>query len=548
MSTPAPAAAVSRGALLAVGTFALLGAFAAGLCRIADLDFWWHLKTGELIASSGQIPRHDVYSYTARGHEYIDHEWLFQLSQFVVWRAFGPAGIAVAKSLMIAATLALAGFYALRRGVAPSAVSGLIGLSIAGGITRYIERPEIFTIFFAGATYVLLDEFVRGGSRRLLIPIPLVALVWANVHAAVIVGIVIQGLFAAAMLIENRRAFMPVAATAAASIAAALVNPFGVRVLTVPFELTSIIESGVLNNEEWRRPTFDKVPFFFVSLALTAAALFFAAAKGRWRSVFVGLFLGYIALRYIRNANLFCAFMPLLIAPEVAEWPRRARAALLAGGAAACLYVLTLYYPFERGFGVASYFPDRLATFVESRNVQGHMLNSYGFGGYLIWRLFPERLIFIDGRNEVFLDLLERLAASRADSRAWNALLRDYAIDYAVLEYVDDLDRVTTIGRDGSVAQSLAPLTATRFPRSRWALVYFDDDGMIFVRRDGANQHLLRHEYRHVYPEGRGYQRLLVETGLAPRHGVIAELRRKLAEDPQSQRARALLASVAQKR
>ena len=78
---------------------------AAGLCRIADLDFWWHLETGEQIVRTGSIPREDIFSYTARGREYIDHEWLFQISQYAIYRAFGPAGIAVAKSLVIALTL-----------------------------------------------------------------------------------------------------------------------------------------------------------------------------------------------------------------------------------------------------------------------------------------------------------------------------------------------------------------------------------------------------------------------------------------------------------
>ncbi|HEU4522208.1 MAG TPA: hypothetical protein VFT12_09410, partial [Thermoanaerobaculia bacterium] len=234
--------------------------------------------------------------------------------------------------------------------------------------------------------------------------------------------------------------------------------------------------------------------------------------------------------------------------PDVAKLVRGWRAAILGFGAAALLFVLTLYYPFERGFGVASYFPDRVADYVQARNLTGHMMNSYDFGGYLAWRFYPERLIFIDGRNEVFLPLMERLAAARADSRAWNALLRDYDIQYALLNYVDDLDRVTTVGRDGSVTTSFAPVTATRFPRSRWALVYFDDDGMVLVRRDGSNRHVLADEYTAVYPEGHGYQRFMVTSGAASRERAIAELQRKLRDDPGSARARRLLASITQNR
>lgn len=536
---------MSRAALAGVAGASLFAAFAAGLCRIADLDFWWHLKTGELIAASGEIPRQDVFSFTARGREYIDHEWLFQLSQAVLFDAFGPAGIAVAKSLLIAMTLFIGGWYALRRGTGAVAAVALLFLAVAGGITRLIERPEIFTVLAAVVTYVLLDEFVRGGDRRLLLPIPLLALLWANVHAAVIVGIVIQLLFAAAMFLEERRRLAPVVVTAVASTTASLVNPFGYRVLTVPFELTKIIESGVLDNEEWRRPEFEKAPFFFAALLLAAALLALAARGGRWRSVFVGAFLGYISLRYIRNVHLFCAFVPLLVAPEIASWRRASKGALLAAASLALLFVLTFYYPFERGFGVASYFPVRMAEFVRSADLRGNMMNSYGFGGYLIWALYPERPVFIDGRNEVYLPLLERIAKSRGDSRAWDALLRDHAIEYALLQYVDQPDRVTTVAADGSTTVTLAPMTATRFPRSRWALVYFDDNGMVFVRRAGANRHVLGLEYEAVYPEGTGYQRFLLESGAVDRDQAIAGLQRKLREDPSSERARALLRSIA---
>jgi hypothetical protein len=539
---------VSRGALVVVIAAALAAAFGAGLCKVADLDFWWHLETGELIAKTGQIPREDVFSFTAQGREYIDHEWLFQLSQFWIYETFGPAGIAVAKSLLIALTLSIAGWSALRRGAGSIASIGLLFLSVAGGITRFIERPEIFTILFAVITWVLLDEFVRSGDRRLLIAIPFIAALWANVHAAVIVGIAIQGLVAASLFFEERRRFVPVAVTGVASIIACLANPFGYRVLTVPFELTRIIESGVVNNEEWRSPDLYKTPVFFLLLAMTAAFLILAARERRWRSIFVGVFLGYISLRYIRNVNLFSTFVPLLIAPEVASLRRAWKGVLFAVGAAFLLLVLTVRYPFERGFGVASYFPDRIAAWVEREDLRGHMMNSYSMGGYLIWALYPERQIFIDGRNEVFLPLMERLVAARSDSRAWTALLGDYRIEYAILEYVDTLDRVTTIGRDGKVTQSFAPISATRFPRSRWALVYFDDDGMIFIRRDGVNRGLLGHEYTAVYPEGAGYQRFQVESGAVNRDRAVAELHRRLREDPSSRRAAALLRSMNQNR
>lgn len=520
-----------------LGAVAVVAAvFAAGMSKIADLDFWWHLRTGQLIASQRAIPRTDVLSFTAAGREYIDHEWLFQLSQYATFSALGPAGIAILKCVIFSITALLVLHFCMSRGVPVLAAVSLVFLGIAGGITRLIERPEIFSLLFAVLTYVILEHYRRNARPAILFLLPLICALWANVHAAVIVGLVIQFLWNAAELPRPSR--WPLVALAASVIASGA-NPFGYRVLSVPFELTRIIDSGLLNNEEWRRPTLLKAPFFFLMLVLTALSLVRAAKHRRFAAVLIGAFLAYVSLKYIRNVGLFSMFAPMLIATELAEVSIRRvwQTSVAILGCGALLIALTIYYPFERGIGIASYFPDRLAAFVHDNGVAGNMLNSYGFGGYLTWALYPERRIFVDGRNEVFVPLMERLAKARGDSREWNALLSDYKIEYALLEYVDDLDRVTTVNPNGSRSESLAPVSAVRFPRSRWALVYWDDDGMLFVKRDGVNRALIAKEYVAVFPEGRGYQQQLVRSGAVDRTRAIAELRRKLAEDPSSRRA-----------
>ena len=142
-------------------------------------------------------------------------------------------------------------------------------LAIAGGITRIIERPELFSTLFAVITFVLADSYLRTRDWKFLVPLPLLCALWANVHAAVIVGLVLQILFIRSV---------PQVAAFVASVAAACVNPFGYRVLTVPFELTRIIDSGLLNNEEWRHPTLIKAPFYFVALGLVIASVWMRAS------------------------------------------------------------------------------------------------------------------------------------------------------------------------------------------------------------------------------------------------------------------------------
>jgi hypothetical protein len=522
------------GALVVVAVVAAV--FIAGFCKIADLDFWWHAKTGELIVTTRDIPRQDVFSFTAAGREYVDHEWLFQVAAYATLSAFGPAGVAVLKCVVISATLLLVAWFCLRSGADAFVTAGLLLLAIAGGVSRMIERPEIFSTLFAVAIYICC-------RRGKLIVIPFLFLLWSNIHgAAVIVGLIILALTILGRSLQERRVPKDLTLTLIASIVACGANPFGYRVLSVPFELTRIIDSGVLNNDEWRAPTLQTAPFFFLTLAI--AAVMMVRRRADVATIFIALFLAFLALRYVRNIGLFCTFMPMLVAPAAARLRRNWSVAIAALGAAAFAAAASVYYPFERGTGEASYFPDRIARFTRDNNLRGNMLNAYGFGGYLIWSLFPERRVFIDGRNEVYLPLLERIAAARRDSRAWNALLNDYRIEYALIDYTDALDRVVLLDASGKASAAFAPVSVTRFPRSRWALVYWDDDGMVLVRRGGINAALSTREYASVFPEGSGYQQQLIGSGRVDRAQAVAELERRLAEDPTSRRARSLLQSI----
>jgi hypothetical protein len=329
----------------------------------------------------------------------------------------------------------------------------------------------------------------------------------------------------------------------AVSIAVATINPYGFRTLKVPFELTAIIDSGLLNNQEWQPTTPSHLPLFFLCLVFTVVVYVLNFRRTSWPHVGLLLFFGYISLKYVRNTGLFAMIMPLLMAPH-AETLSKKRLAV--GTGTAGLLVLTLWvftssFPFERGIGISSGFPERITDFVVKNNLKGHMLNSYGFGGYLIWKLFPERKIFIDGRNEVYLPLLKTIVASRTDSRRWKKLLDDFEIEYAVLNYVDDLEKVTMLDLNHQATVVYMPFSSTHFPRIRWSLVYFDDTGMILVKRNGQNQNLTALEYSAVYPEGHGYQKSLLKAGKLDLEQARQQLQRKLREDPGCRRAQRLL-------
>src|SRR5215472_18973978 len=87
--------------------------FTYDLFRPTDIDFWWHLRTGQLIAESGSVPRVDPFSFTAAGRPWVAHEWLWELGVFRLYRLGGYRAAVLFSGIIV--TLADAVLYGLLR-------------------------------------------------------------------------------------------------------------------------------------------------------------------------------------------------------------------------------------------------------------------------------------------------------------------------------------------------------------------------------------------------------------------------------------------------
>ncbi len=568
-------------ALVSGSFFFMVGS--AAFFRLANYDIWWHLAAGRLIAGGGGIPHTDPFSFTAQGVEWIDHEWLFQLLMFGIHSLGGPTGLVLAKTALILAAAAVVYRFVRRETGLPPAAVGLILLPfVLAGRDRFIVRPELFTLLFSA---VLLDALFRSRSRPATMVdlwwIPFVFVAWANLHGGMIVGLVLLGLFLLGRVMPwiwrlgaagpgmpelNLPSCATVLTLLTASAAAGLVNPFLYRVYTVPFRLTSLVESGVFHNLEWIRPPWPDTWLYYLVLLAALLIIGMRLRRPDWISIFPLLFLMAISWQYVRNIALFGMLAPMLLVRVWGTGPAAARppgerltiSQLLFGrgpvaAAAAVLFIilgfflLTVHYRFAPGCGVdPRRVPLQAVDFLQREQPPGQLFNAYIFGGYVSWRLWPETHIFIDGRNEVFAELGQKVVQAREDSRKWFELLEQYDIGYTLLEYNPRLEKTTLVDTAGGAPRVVyRPSTMNHFPRSRWALVYWDDTAMVHVRRSVESARLIEtHEYRHVYPEDAACQLELIADGEADPGQCRLELQRKLREDPHCRRARELLAAL----
>jgi hypothetical protein len=574
----APAGTTRGDRVLILGLLALL-AVAASATPIRNYDYWWHLATGRLILETGRVPDADPFSFTAGGTPWVDHEWLFQVAAYAGHLLVGPAGLVLLKIGAILALALLIAAHLRRERHGPAGLAVILAPALVGAAFRFDVRPEMATVLLLP---VVLDLAIRArdtGRARPLVAIPAIAALWANLHVGVVLAPPLLALGAAATWLAARlppgrspagpagtRFAGRLALAAAGAAAATGLNPYGFRIWAVPFEVSRLLASLPQPNLEWVRPAPGQFPLFH--LALVAGLAVLAAGRRRLDPIAAAFLLpvAALALLHLRNVGLFFVLLPYAVARPgravvgALQTGRLWRAGTAGGavrpGFVAAALVLVLGVPalvfvpprVVWGLGVASdNEPAAAGDFLERENVGRRLFNDVRFGGYLIWRRAGVHPVFVDGRNEIYPGLLREIFAALPDPEAWSALLDRHRIDAAFLRYPPTLQKVLYPGRDGGppVAGERAFSTAY-FPTEHWALVYWDDDAMIYLRRLPEHEAVIaRLEYRAIHPDDWRYLFAGVLLGRLDVRPILAEIGRKLEEDPGCRRARRLMGSFA---
>ncbi|MBI3666351.1 MAG: hypothetical protein HY236_09025 [Acidobacteria bacterium] len=474
--------------LLALAALCLLGLFST---EIADTDFWWHLKTGEYILQRRALPVPDPFSYTADlgkpaypGEERIryfnlTHEWLAQVVWHLVYRAAGFPGVVLFKALLLSAFCAIAGVLAARRsgefwwGLAAAAATAPLASLFSA------DRPALVT-FTLVAVFIFILE--RGGPLWLL---PLLSVIWANSHGGFFLGWVILGAYAAGASIESwfrgavgspRRVWI----VTILSIALSGLNPSSFHIFQI---LAAYRQSYLTQNLiEWSRPHLWGPPYLF-NILLYAAAVLLVVQWRRVRSSDWLLYLAFstAALAAFRNIPLIAFLAPILIATY---FPWRVKVPRLAGPAAAVLLGAGLAVGVAQGrfFQLRAAlwrFPAGAADFLVAHRIREPIFNTYEYGGYLIWRLWPDYRVFIDGRaldESVYRDYVRILGSSGSTNEESRFARRHMLARYGVGAIVANGFEYTT-GTLYSMIPALADPAETE-----WQLAYEDPQGLVFLR------------------------------------------------------------------
>jgi tetratricopeptide (TPR) repeat protein len=176
------------------------------------------------------------------------------------------------------------------------------------------------------------------------------------------------------------------------------------------------------------------------------------------------------------------------------------------------------------GFGVnPRWVPEGALRYLDARGLEGRVFNAFHFGGYIEWRDFPRRMPIIDGRGLVPRSLLEEIHFARAYPTHLERIRARFGLEVAVMDYPSYSGE--------AVEDVLGPDADAALAAPEWALVYWDDVALVYLRRSGPHAAVIaRDEYRHVKPANgaAGIVRLLDDPVRLER--ARAELQRNVAE------------------
>lgn len=515
----------SRGVAAAVFAVVLV----LSLVPVRSYDYFWHLATGQWILDHRALPATDPLAVASDPVPWINGSWLFQAGTAAIHAGSGHTGVVATRAVLLAALFAALFLGATRR-MPPSLAAPLVLIAWYGAEHRLGARPEtLATILLAAAVSLALRERAVAGS---VIAYAALSAVWINVHPSALLA----PLIAAGVLVGRAISSRPSRpddltarlAMTGASALALLINPYGIEAVLAPLRLARLASGGTFVNLEWLPSRPALFPLLYIMIALGALAF----ARSRiWKLHAAELILfaafAALALRYVRNHGFFFVALPLLLAPALPAHvsPRLARLGAGVTAAVALLLCVGRGVPLAGGPVEAKLFPIRAIESLRNLPVRGAIYCPDQLGGFVIWSFYPERRALTDGRNELHRTYIGEYGRARSDGRAWQRLLAKYEVTAAVEEYRDEqlvvIDGVT--GERRTMAPSLA-----LFPRSRWALVGFDDAAMMFVNRARVDEGLLRErEYRWLVPDGAGAATVLPE---APPDAVRAEIARALQE------------------
>lgn len=493
----------------------LFGRLGGAETLLGDGDTGWHIRAGEWMLQNHAVPRHDLFSYTRPGAEWFAWEWLWDLSAAWLHQHGGLAAVVLASAVIIGLNSAL--LFRLAARVSGNSLIAMALTVTAAAISsvHWFARPHLLTILFATVTLGWMER--ARTDARWLAGLPVLTLLWTQVHGGFLVGILFAGVYGIGEL-SGRRFWRSLAYALAGLVALAvsLVNPYGwqlqahiISYLLDSRQLAHVAEFVPLN------PGHPMAPWLTGMLLAAGVATVWNLRRGNVASALLLPLWGYLAMQSVRHIPLFLTVAVPWIAAATADLSRRSRVGKrlerlghryagfralpvtsLAGVMVlAALLFASLATPRFRAEFAPHRYPAALVDRLGAQLTHGRIFTTDEWGDYLIYRLSPQTRVFIDGRSDFYgagFTARYRSLIGRGDG--WQAGLEAFAVDMVLLP------------QD-------APLAGALQNSAQWRLVH--EDGVAMLFQPAQQEQQVRPVFRARPKEMRSRDRRALNRGIS---------------------------------
>ena len=476
-----------------------LAVFLFALYPYRDYDWGWHFRYGEYLLATGHILKNDIFSWTMAGYPWINHSWLYDPIQYLLFKNFSFLGLSLAGALVT-----LLAFYI---GTAPYKISywqkGILAIFftvLTSGVVWQGLRSQVFAFLPLSIFMWLILKVCSIQNTQYRIPntkyylaLPILFLIWVNLHGSFIFGLLIFGAFLAYYYLENFfkkpfsfKLWIPkpliwLTLSFLISVAITFINPYGYKVYLealrhfnnpllpyisewIPVQFPSsfynifIIYSLLLATGFARRKKLADIPLIIA--ALVTFYLAFGARRYNATYAVATLPLTAIILTDFKfklenyRATAFIFIIAVAVSLEIAFFRR-----------------IPQYQIFAQSIGTYCSFgsncSEGLTKYLKENSPEGRGFNFYDWGGYLIGRGVSAKL-FIDGRMHL-----------------WQKGEYKVFWEYQQMYYEEDWERFSQYQFDWVIAQPNSKVAAKikTGELGQWEIKYEDERAVYFVKQ-----------------------------------------------------------------
>ena len=508
--------------LLFVALLLGLSCGALGRLLLRDAGTGWHIRNGELMLRTHAITRVDPFSATMSGQPWYAWEWLYDVLIAAIHHLLGLNGVVFYSAAVMAVSFVLVFYLAMRRGGSLPVTLVMIVLSLGAASVHFLARPHVLSWLLTVIWFELLDSAcsldpqsdldLEPNTARRLYWLPILMLFWVNLHGGFLLGFALLGVYLVGGVIryfscpEQRSEIVSrlrrLGLVGVVSLLASFVNPYGYK---LHLHIYRYLSDRFLMNHvtEFLSPDFHGVAqqCFAVMLLITIAALASARRKPGPTHLLVILLAAYSGLYASRNLPVSSMLFTLIIAPMLSETVARASEnteislwlrgllsrvnnfgirmeklelrfqghlwivlafflglwACLHGGRLGSVQLVNAYFDDKR-------FPVEAAEVIAKRDVREPIFCPDLWGGYLIYRLYPQTKVVVDDRHDLYGDhFFEDYLKVVFVQPEWSKVLDEKHVNWVLVQ------------KNSSLATILG-LT------SGWKLIHEDETAVLFHR------------------------------------------------------------------